>query len=232
MDYPENFDTQAFPAGKRIAVSRFAGICTMVSLFLIAVSCVALLWFVKHRKIEPSIIYINPNRGIWEMVGKRNTVKNIEYYYSAQQSLVGVFTEKWFTISPDSTINENLWGACNPELCKERTVRTLRNTTKCELYCMSGTTMYNKFRSSVLPLYETSVSFGERWTPDMHSITISPNTEITENGGVWAVKVSVQSNLNGIFNVLAYAQVERDMARYPQTLGYYISDFNSYRIQE
>ena len=233
MDYPENFDTQAFPSGKRVALSRFAGICTMVSLFLIIVMCVALLWIIKLRKIDPTIIYINPDRGVWEVVGKNQSTKSVEYYYSVQQSLVGVFTQKWFTISTNPEINENLWTACNREMdCSKRVERTFRNTTKCELYCISSDSMYNKFKSSVLPLYEINVSFGERWMPSMRTLSVSPSGHITEDGGTWLVRINVQSNIKGTFSVLAYAKVGRDVNRYPQTLGYYISDFNSYRVQE
>ena len=233
MDYPENFDTQAFPAGKRIALSRFAGICAMISLFLIVVSCVALLWLVKHRKVDPTIIYVNPDRGVWEIIGKDTNKKSVEYYYSVQQSLVGIFAQKWFTISSNSELNEKMWGTCNrAQDCATRTERTFRNTSGCELYCMAGDSMYNKFKTTVLPLYETNVSFGERWTPNMRSLTVSPVGTITKSGGMWVVRMNVQSNIKGPFSVLAYVKVGHDAGRYPQTLEYYIADFNSYRVQE
>ncbi|MCR4917463.1 MAG: hypothetical protein K5912_00785 [Alphaproteobacteria bacterium] len=231
MDYPENFDTQAFPAGKRIAVSRFVGICTMVSLFLILVSCVTLLWIIKSQKINPTLIYVVPNQGIWETVGKTHEKCQIEYYHSLQQSLVSIFTEKWFTISADVNKNNDLWGAC-----EKRSLgcagRTLSQEPKCEIYCMTNDAMYNKFIHDVLPMYQSNVLMGQRWVPNIKTISAKPNGTITKDGGIWVVTAVVQSNLNGHFRILGYATVKRDTLRYPKTLGYYISDFNSYRIAD
>ena len=58
-----------------------------------------------------------------------------------------------------------------------------------------------------------------------------PSGKITKDGGTWIVRTSVRSNLNGDFDVIAYVKIARDMERYPQTLGFYVTEFNAYREQ-
>ena len=52
------------------------------------------------------------------------------------------------------------------------------------------------------------------------------------NSGRWQVYVDVFSNINGLFKVLAFVEVGRDLQSHPATMGYYIKDFNSYRITQ
>ena len=41
----------------------------------------------------------------------------------------------------------------------------------------------------------------------------------------------MRSNLNGDFDVIAYVKIARDAQRYPQTLGFYVAEFNAFREQ-
>ena len=38
------------------------------------------------------------------------------------------------------------------------------------------------------------------------------------------------SNISAPISILGYAMVEREMERYPQTMGYYVSEFSAYKL--
>ncbi len=232
MDYPDDFDTSAFPAGKRIAVSRTAGIWVMVSFFLIIVCCLALPWVQKNTVIDPLVVYVNGSNGTWELVGTQKTHQDMPYYVSVQRALVGLFTEKWFTLSDDATVNAERWDSCDREtVCATRVDSSLYTHAGCDLYCMTDDEFYRNFTTNVLPMYQTTASFGERWYVNPSKIIVNQNGNITDQGGEWIVRATVRSSINGNFDIIAYVQVMRDTERYPQTLGYYVSNFNSYREQ-
>ena len=52
-----------------------------------------------------------------------------------------------------------------------------------------------------------------------------------QNGGIWRVQASVWSNINASFDVVAFVRVARAAGKYPMTMGYYVTDFNAYRIK-
>ena len=236
LDYPEDFDTSAFPAGRRIAVSRTAGIWIAVSLFSILVCGIALPLVSMYQKVEPVVIYVDATHGTWEMI--QDTVdtvprKELPYYQMLQSSLVGVFAEKWFSISGTTSQNDLMWMRCNRATdCTGRMVNTLRDTGGCDLFCMSGDDLYKKFESTVAPLYEIAVSYGEVWRVNTRDISIEPYGDITTKSGNWVVHMRVRRvNQNSDFGVVAFVRVERNEKLYPQTLGYYIADFNAYKEQ-
>ena len=232
MAYPDDFDTSAFVAGRRIALSRIAAIWVMVALFLVVATCIALPLIQRRMRISPFIIHVDGAHGEWNLVGYDAPEIDIPYYASVQRALVGIFTEKWFTISGDKNLNESNWAGCNrTNICSQTVPNTFWNGAGCDLYCISGTDMYQNFTNNVLPSYQSRLEFGERWYVDMSNITIQPNGRITKSGGSWVVNARVHSNLNDDFDIIAYIKVAYDIARYPATLGYYVTKFNSYRIQ-
>ena len=232
MDYPDDFNTSAFPAGKRIAVSRTAGIWVMVSFFLIIVCCLALPWIQKNMVMNPMVIYVNGASGTWELVGNQTVRQDIPYYASVQRALVGVFTKKWFTLSDDALVNAARWESCDRQtVCATRMVNSLYTNAECGLYCMTDDEFYRIFTTNVLPMYQTAASFGERWYVNSSKIDVKQNGKIDVSGGDWVVRATVRSSINGNFNIIAYVHVDRDTEHYPQNLGYYISNFNAYKEQ-
>jgi len=233
LAYPDDFDTSAFVAGRRIALSRVAAIWTMVSFFLIIATCIALPWVQKNMRVAPVVINVDGVRGEWRLVGRDAPEENVPYYQSMQRALVGIFTEKWFTVSTDADVNEMHWKSCSrTDVCSRTVANTFWNDAGCDIYCISGESMYQNFVTNVVPLYRARAEFGERWYVDVPRMEITPNGAITQNGGSWVVNARVRSNLNGDFNIIAYVKVVHDdTSRYPQTLGYYVTGFNSYRMQ-
>lgn len=231
MDYPDDFDTSASVAGKQIAVSRTMAIWISVTLLLIVVCAFALPWLQKNRTVNPLVIYVNAVRGEWQIVNRDNGApRDVPYYVSEQRAIVGIFTKKWFTISDNVESNEKMWGTCGRDsVCNMRINTAAPAFDGCDIYCLSGDSLYGRFSDDVLPLYRARESFGDRWQVDQNKIFVRPNGAVSERGGKWIVRATVRSNLNGDFNIIAYVDVARDVARFPQTLGYYIAGFNAYR---
>lgn len=59
---------------------------------------------------------------------------------------------------------------------------------------------------------------------------MEPADNITANGGTWRITATVQSNISGAIDIIAFAKIARNTSSYPQTLGYYVADFNAYKI--
>lgn len=216
--------------GKRIAVSRTAGIWCLVTFLLIIACCFALPWVAKNKTIDPFVIYVDGARGEWNLIGRPLTERHIPYYQSIQRALIGIFTTKWFTISGNIIRNERNWDRCNRDTdCMRRIPNTFFDIHGCDIYCISGETMYQKFATDVLPLYKSYESRGERWYIDTNKITVFPSGLITQAGGTWIVRGVVKSSVSGIFNIIAFVKIARDSSRYPQTFGYYIAGFNAYK---
>lgn len=232
MDYPSNFNTPAFPAGPRIAVSRFMAIASCVLFLLIVFMCAILLWATRSQSIDPFIVSIDSLTGQWTVVGHSHGNKPIEYpvLWSMQQSVVGNFTVNWFTISENLEENEAIWQTCERMTDCGMESKIAYDDKTCALFCNAGDGLFSRFIYDVIPDYQNRVSNGEHWVLDKTEIQIEPAGEIKEVGGTWKIYATVYSNISGNIEVVAFAKVARNLTSYPKTLGYYVADFNAYKI--
>ena len=230
LDYPEDFNTSAFPAGRRVALSRAVGIWIAVSLFLIVFGCIAIPWLIKNRTIDPFVIYVDAPVGQWRLVGRSDTKRSISYYDAIQRALVGVFAENWFAISSDSDINDANWAQCSrAQVCDARIPSSNNGGTECGIYCLAGEDLYQNFKTKILPIHQDIADTGETWTLNGKGLMITPSGTVTPNGGMWTVRGRVLSDHMGMFDVIAYVTVARNIEMYPQTFGFYVTDFKAYR---
>lgn len=230
MDYPEDFDTSAFPAGRRIALSRTVGIWTAVSLFLVVCCCVAIPWLLKLRTLDPFVIYVDAPVGEWRLVGRSDTKRSLSYYDTVQRALIGVFVENWFTIDSDSYTNDENWASCNrAKVCDTQVPTSNLGGTACGIYCLTDEEVYQNFKTGVVPIYQAISDTGEVWDVNTKKLMITPSGTVSATGGVWMVRGHILSNRIGGFDIVAYVTVKRDTEKYPQTLGFYVSDFKAYR---
>lgn len=230
MDYPGSFDTPAFPAGKRIAVSRFMAIGISAMFFLIIFACGLLIWSVRSQRVDPFLISINNLTGQWSIVGHPHGQLQHNAMRTMQESVVGNFAADWFTISSDADENTAMWQTCDrDEYCQTDDILTYGDKT-CALYCAAGEDIFSRFIYNVVPDYQNRAAAGERITLNMETIQIEPMGQVNENGGTWRLTATVQSNLSGETNIIAFAKVARDTKFYPRTLGFYVADFNAYNI--
>lgn len=251
MRYPDDFDTSSFPAGKQISVSRVVGIAIMLVFLLIIFACGVLLWAQRSAHIHPFLVSINNITGQWQVVGhQHHDVKEITTTQALQESVIGKFLEYRFWITDDAIFNENIWALCDrktdcnpenkkglaPQICTEmgldaETCKTVdMKTETCSLYCLSGDGLFSDFVSDVIPIYQEYALMGDTWVPDMSSVHMLPMGDVTEMGGTWQIRMTIKSILYGPIQILAYANILNSLEMYPKTLGYYVADFNAYKI--
>lgn len=232
MEYPSNFETPTFPAGKRIAVSRFMAVGISVLFLLIVFMCGIIFWTSRSKSIDPFIVTMDNITGNWVVIGHSHGNAPIEYSArrALQESIVGKFAANWFTISAEESVNEALWKTCDrTKDCVGENTPAYGNN-ECAIYCTSGEDLFSTFIYDVIPEYQSRFANGERFVMDKASIQIDPVGEISDNGGTWRVIATVQSNLSGNLEIMAFAKVARSTISYPKTMGYYVADFNAYKI--
>ncbi len=226
MDYPNGFETPAFPAGKRIAVSRALSVWIGISFFLIVCLCGLLIWVQRSVRVHPFLVSINDLTGQWEIVGHSHTrIKSISAIRTLQESVIGKFLENWYRISDDRDENLAVWQSCD-----RATQCTGYGTAFCALYCVAGAAVYDGFIQHIVPDYQTRIANGEQWALNMSSLNIVPVGTFNATGGMWQVSARLESSVSGDINIVGYARVARDVSSYPQTMGYYVVDYNAYKV--
>lgn len=231
MQYPDGFDTPVFPAGKTIAVSRAMSIGTMVVFFLIICLCGVLMWAKKSVHVHPFLVAVNNVTGQWEIIGhQHDTHIHMTADRALQESLLGQFVRTWFSVTENSEFNSDAWAECNRENeCNPNNKHYVGNE-RCTLYCISSPDIYKTFISAVVPVHQMHATQNEFWRPDMSMAQFTPIGEITENGGTWQIRATIFSNISLPIEILAYAQINKDPDVYPKNMGYYVAEFNAYKI--
>ena len=232
MDYPNGFDVPSFPAGKRLAVARVAGVATMIVFLLIIFVCGMLGWAQRVSKVHPFLISVNNVTGKWEIIGHQHSeIKQLSAMQTLQEATVGKFIRNWFLIADKPKVNNAIWQSCNrSEQCNPQT-KSGEDDGKCALYCLISDDLYDDFTNIVLPNYQDRARNGETWAANLSAMKLSPIGVITADGGVWQINVQIISSKTSTpIDVLAYAKVSRDMSLYPQTLGFYVTEFDAYKL--
>ncbi|MBO4626183.1 MAG: hypothetical protein J5679_02830 [Alphaproteobacteria bacterium] len=230
MNYPDDFNVPTFTAGKSIAVSRVMGIGIMTGFLLIICLCIFVVWAVRSTHVEPYILATGGINDQWTIIKPGSEQPTIEMTGKQviQESLVWKFVQQWFSISPNTDENKNMWQtSCERSKCENTNISNV-----CGLFCSTGDSLFLRFKNDILPTYEKLATAHEYWTPVINSIRITPVGTITEFGGTWRIQMMVKRGKNETLDVLAYAKVANDPKTHinAKTLGYYIADFNAYRM--
>jgi len=232
LDYPNDFNVPAFPAGKTIAFSRTVSVWILIVFFLIVAACGFLLLTMHMRTNFPFLISVNPITEDWDVVaypGEKE--KPIPQYQYIQEKLVHDFVKDWFTISENTKTNEQIWQQCSNEECKNPEQFNPNNKT-CAISCKSDTVVFNDFATKVLPNYRARVQqANEKWTIPSKKILIN-KIVVSEKSSKWQVYATINSSIMGNFDIVTFIDVERNIDLYPATFGYYINQFNAYRIAQ
>lgn len=231
LRYPDEFNTPTFPAGPRIASSRTLSIAIMTVFFLIICSCGLLLWVQRSAQVHPFLVSINNITGQWEIIGHQHGhMREMSTAQTLQESVLGKFVRNWFWIAENADMNTARWNKCDRAADCAPENKTGVETGACGIYCLTGDDMFSRFSTTVKPEYQSRIDDGETWRVDMSSIQMLPIGEVLPNGGAWQIRAKIISNKTAPIEILAYATVGRNMDAYPQTLGYYVADFNAYRM--
>jgi hypothetical protein len=231
VEYPNDFDTPVFPAGRNVALSRRFAVWISVCFFLIVCACGFLLYFSHLKRNYPFLVSVDPITNEWTVIAYpgKDFKDTINQYQIVQEKLVYDFVDDWFTISQDNKANDARWQKCDIDNCSNPEQYNPFNA-ECSLFCKSDEKLFDLFASKVLPEYRARLKQkSERWSVGRKNII--PNYT-SENGGFWQVFVPVYSTVNGWFNVLVFVTIARSTDSYPATLGYYVQDFNACRITQ
>lgn len=230
MDYPGGFDTPTFPAGKRIVVSRMFGVALMVLFLAIVFVCSMILWAQRSVTVRPFLVSTDKQTGQWEIVGHQHEdIKQVSAIRTLQESVLAKFVRNWFLVTSDE-VNSVLWQSCDRQIeCNPKNKIGI-DTGKCAIYCITGDELFDRFIRDVVPNYQISVMAGEMLGVRMSSLRLVPTNDINENGGTWKIHATIESSIGKPIKILAYASVARNTELYPRTLGYFVSDFNAYKI--
>lgn len=230
MNYPDDFNVPTFAAGKSIAVSRAMGIGILSGFLIIIFLCGLLIWTIRSTHVEPYILATGGINDEWQIImpvaNERPEIKMTSNQIM-QQSVVWKFAQNWFSIFPDSNVNDNLWDTT----CEREDCDTTDGSTPCQIFCTSGDNLFTRFKDDILPQYTDLENNGTQWSVVADSIRITPVDAITNAGGTWRVQMMVDTNRGETMHILAYAKVAQSKKPYPKTAGYYIADFNAYRVK-
>ncbi len=231
MKYPDEFDTPTFPAGKQIAVTRVMSVAVMSVFLMILFACGLLLWAQKSMHVHPFLVSINEITGQWEIVGHQHTdIKEMSTVQTLQESVIGKFLEYRFFVTEDENFNANIWQTCDRKVDCNPSAKTGLGSETCVLYCLTSDDEHTNFVTNTIPQYQTIVQNGEMWELDAKSVEMTPISQIVTKGGIWQIRATINSSLFGPMKILAYVNVLHNTNLYPQTLGYYVSEFNAYKI--
>lgn len=228
MIYPDSFNSPVFPAGPRIAVSRVMAIGAMVVFALIIVFGGLIFWARASQKIHPFLVTVDDVTGAWTVVGHNHGERTITRNRAMQESVIANFTKQWFTVSANAQQNDDLWyGFEEKSACFADDV-----PNRGQIYCRASDELYNRFIYNIVPEYQVRIAAGETWSVDVDNIYLNTTSNVTDNGGTWRILVQVDSNIYGPVQVMAYATLAQDVQDYPNTLGFYVADFNAYRVDD
>lgn len=226
LKYPDNFNTPTFPAGPRIALSRVMAIGIMVVFALIIVVGGMIFWASRSQQVHPFLVSIDNITGAWSVVGHDHGERTMSTNRAMQESVIAEFTKNWFTVSLNQSENDDMWyGFEDKDECNAD-----NHPAKAQIFCASDADLYNNFMYTVVPQYQAYVAAGETWSVNIDNIYINETADVTDNGGTWQILATIDSNIYGPISVMAYVTLGQDTIMYPRTLGFYVTDFNAYRM--
>ena len=225
MRYPDNFNTSAFPAGPRIALSRVMGIGVMIVFVLIMIVGGLIVWASRSQMIHPFLVSIDNFTGAWQVVGHDHGERTISRNRAMQESVIAKFTKNWFSVSANLSENDDMWyGFSEKSECNADNV-----PDRAQIYCNASEDLYNKFINNIVPDYRMLAENGTTWSVDIDDIYVSATGDVTDTGGTWRVITNIKSNIGDNIPVISYVTLGTDYENYPQNMGFYITDFNAYK---
>ena len=234
MNYPNDFDTPAFPAGKTIAFSRAVSIWVAIVSFLIVCACGLMLLMLKTQNKFPFLIAQDPYTFDWDVVAYLDKVEKVTPSRIIQETIVKKYVQNWFNITRFNALNESLWQECTQNDCAQPEQFDPTNG-KCALFCDSSPELFHQFTTKILPEYrirssqdaETVIVYDWLFIPPAkHDACLPSNIDQC----LWHAYLKLNSSVRGKFEVLVFIELGYEDGMHPATLGYYVKDFNSYRI--
>ena len=187
-----------------------------------------MILLVRSKNNYPFLISADPMTADWSVVAYPEKEREISLKEITQENLVRKYVEHWFSIHKNNFINESLWGECSDTDCEMPEQHDPTNK-KCALFCSSVPELFKQFTNKIVPEYRARMEQKSETMKVVSQIITPPATE-KNAPNVWQSFATIDSSLNGRFNVLVFLELGLEDGKHPATLGYYVKDFNSYRM--
>ena len=231
MNYPNEFDTPVFPAGKTIAFSRGISIWTLIVSFFIICACGLMLLLVRSKNNYPFLISTDLITSDWSVVTYPKKEREVSLNHIAQESLVRRYIDFWFSINKNNFVNESLWQKCSNTDCEKAEQYDPTNKI-CALFCSSDEELFEQFTTKIAPEYRNRIEQNSE-TMRVESVPfITPPATGINATNVWQAYAIVNSSTRGKFDVFVFLELGKEEGKHPATLGYYVKDFNSYNLSK
>lgn len=208
------------------------GVGIMSVFFIVVCLCGLLIWTIRSVRVEPYILATGGVNDQWRviMAGNETPTMNMTDAQLFQQSLLWQFTQNWFNISPIHDINAAVWNTeCKREDCLSDKIRT----NNCALFCATDDELFHRFTDGPLAQYQLMESAGTTWMVVPESMRIDPVGSVSNTGGKWRIMLTrILTDGTGAMDIVAYATINHNEKYFHATRGYYVSDFNAYRISQ
>lgn len=222
MEYPDNFDTIAFPFGKDLALIRKASIWISMLFVVLIFLSILIVWTSKSDKLKAYILSTDENTERIVLVPNKKDEQSDLSERIIQESLILNFLNNWFNTS-SKNLENTVWKKCNREEC---ILDNLSDT--CAIYCDTSEELYSRFSYNVMPIYNKILETGGNWSLVKDSIEIKPESG-KDSYGLWNVRGVIKTESEKI-KFTGFITVLKNMKLYPKNLGFYIQSFNSYRL--
>ncbi len=188
-----------------------------------------MLLLIKSKNNFPLLISADPLTSDWSIAAYPEDTSKITTNQIIQENLVRKYVEYWFSINEDNSVNESLWKTCNNRDCNSLE-RYDPMDTQCALYCSSSSELFQQFTEKIIPEYRDRI---EQEFETMHVVAqlITPPAQAESASNIWQSFATIMSAQHGIVEVLVFLELGQDKkGKYPANSGYYVQDFNAYRM--
>jgi len=224
MDYPQRFFSKMFKEARGLELARRFAVLSSALLFLIACAAGAIVWAHRSESARPYFLYVDRASGEWMVYSQKVGAANSEspWYRMLQESMAVNFASGYLRISDSLAENGDvLWCRCGGD-CDA-------NWGRCKLCCASDSKTFERFYADVLPDWRRRFGAGEFMEPV--DVSAAPIGEVAEHGGMWRITGVLISNRARARQFVAFMKLGRNRGAHAETLGYYVSEFDFYVVE-
>ena len=223
MEYPDDFDTIAFPFGKSLSLIRVVSIWISMLFVVIIFLSVLIVWSSRSDRLKPYVLSTDADTQRLILVSNQEDIKEDLSERIIQEYLIVKFLNNWFNVS-SKNLENTIWKKCERDEC------SLENLSdRCAIYCETSEELYSKFNNINIPNYTALLESSDKWALDKDSLDIKPFGKITNSYGMWIIKGIVKTSFEKI-KFIGFLTILRSNNLYQKNLGFYVQNFNSYRL--
>jgi hypothetical protein len=219
MEYPQSYFNRMFGEMRSLELARRFAIYSGALLFLAICVAAAIFWAHRSQSAKPYFLYASPD-GEWLVYSEGGGAEAAMHWSRLIQESVAVnYASAYFRVSGNPVYNNNvLWRKCDDGCDGDQ----IKNS----LCCAGDKRAFEYFLKNILPGWQERFKSGE--TLDLENIAAAPIGEASERGGFWRLTGDLVSNKSRTKKITGFVKIDRGQGVRPETLGFYVSEFNWY----